>query len=229
MTTKLPLALALGLAMASSVAQAQKTMSTAVQIEAKRAELEQIQQQLADPDPLRRQAAIMAIVESRDASKIDLALKIALSSDDAAVRGVALRAYMANAKSLRFEVQSPPEIQRQIDAALNGDSERMAELKNRYRYLRAVGDQLTFTLKNYDMSRSTGITNTRDNYNDFSFTVSGDRVSGTGDLFNGITCAFEFQPQKIAVGAPPILKGLLRCNNHSGDPVPRLTITSPLF
>jgi hypothetical protein len=207
---------------------AQTKLSGPTQIEARRAELAQIQEQLADSDPLKRQAAITTIVESRDATKIDFALRIALVSDDAGVRSIALRAYMANLKELHFEVQSPPDIQRQVEAALNGDGRQLTDLMNRYPYLRNVAAfsyQVLFKLKNYDMSSNTGEASINNPEHVTTFTVTGDRVSGTGFGFWVIPCKFEFQPQRIVRDGPPVLKGTLVCNDGS----PRLTIAAPMF
>lgn len=225
------LAVGFAISMGTAAAPAQTKLSGPVQIEAKRAELAQIQEQLSDPDSLKRQAAIMTIVESGDAAKIDFALRIALASDDPSVRAIALRAYMANLKELRFDVQSPPDIQRQLDAALSGDPERIAGLMTRYPYLKALSRseyQVHFRLKNYAMSSNTGQAEVQ---NDLTFTISGDRVSGKGALFaDWVECGFEFQPQMIVKNSPPVLKGSLQCAQTMGAYfIPRLTITAPMF
>ena len=208
--------------------QAQTGMTDKVKVEARRAELAQIQQDLADPDPLRRQAVIETIVESRDATKIDFALRIALGSEDAAVRAIALRAYMANLKELHFEEQAPPDVQRQVEVALNGDPGQVADLINRYPYLRKIADfswQVLFKLKNYDMSRNTGVASMNNPEHETTFTVTGDHVSGTGFTFWIVPCRFDFQPEKLIKDGLPVLKGTLTCNDGS----PRLTIVAPMF
>jgi hypothetical protein len=233
MTLLLKTLLAAGLAAATAAAQPQSKLSGPVQIEAKRAELALIQEQLADPDPLKRQAAILTIVESGDAMKIDFALRIALASDDASVRAIALRAYMANLKELDFDIQSPPEIQRQLDAALNSDPDRMQDLFKRYPYLGYLSQNFHFRLhlrfKDYSMSRSTGVVTGGGNYPE-TFTVSGDRVSANGSLLWNGPCTFEFQPQSLVRNSPPVLKGTLMCSQRDNYTIfPRMTITAPLF
>jgi hypothetical protein len=227
----LALAMVFAIAMGAPAAPAQTKLSGPVQIEAKRAELAQIQEQLSDPDSLKRQAAIMTIVESHNATKVDFALKIALAADDPSVRAIALRAYMANLKELRFDVQSPPDIQRQLDAALSGDPARIADLVKRYPYLEyvvAAGYEVHFRLKDYAMSSNTGQAWVSASNADLTFAISGDRVSGTGGPFRFAECGFEFQPQMIVKNSPPVLKGTLQCA-HNGYFYPRLTITAPMF
>jgi hypothetical protein len=161
--------LALGLAIFCAIprlalTQGAQKPSGAVQIEAKRAELQQIREQLSDPDADRRAAAMMVIVESGDASKIQFALRIALTSDDAFLRNIGFRAYLATVQQLSFDVQSPPDIQRQVDAALANDPERLAELLKRYPYLKEVAQssyQVHFFLKNYNMSKGAGAATVR--------------------------------------------------------------------
>jgi hypothetical protein len=214
--------------------QAQTKLSGPVQIEAKRAELAQIQEQLADPDSLKRQATILTIVEAGDATKIDFALRIALVDSDASVRAIALRAYMANLKQLHFDIQSPPDIQRQLDAALNSDPERLADLLKRYPYLNDLqpgGYRLNLQFKNYSMSKNSGVAFAVGG--ESPFTVSGDRVTGRGQVLNNYgECAFDFQPQVLVRNSPPVLKGFLQCSrNNSASAIffPRLTISAPMF
>jgi hypothetical protein len=187
------------------------------------------------PDPIKRQAAIQVIVESGDANKIDFALKIALASDDAAVRGTALRAYMAHLKTLNFEIQAPPEIQRQIEAAINSDPDRLKDLGERYKWVKDLsnaGYHMQFALRGYSMSNGTGTgLVTSGGSQETSFTVAGDRVSGEARMFysSGL-CAYTFQPQVLVKGSAPILKGTLRCSQANTSYLfPTLTITAPLF
>jgi hypothetical protein len=225
----------LAIAAGMNVLHAQTAMTDNVKVEATRAELAKIQEDLADPDPLRRIAVIKTVAESHDTVKIDFALKIALGSDDAALRSIALRAYMATKKELGFSVLSPPNIQKRIDAAVNGEPAEIDELIKQYPYLTLTGVQpgLGFGLRNYDMSKTSGTANV--NGNDTSFMVVGDRVSGWGDsIFKYRTsCAYDFQVQKVLNGAPLVLKGALACEssglgaNHVT--IPRLTITAPMF
>ena len=108
-------------------AQASNRQTYPISSESRQAEFAKVQELFADPDPNMRLANMEQIVNSGDATKFDLALSLAFHSDDQSMRALGMRAYIASLHGLTFDMQLPPQTQRQYDEA-QGDTEKMAAL-----------------------------------------------------------------------------------------------------
>lgn len=193
----------------------------------RQAELGKVQELLADPDPNTRLANMEQIVNSGDATKFDLALRLAFHSDDQSMRALGMRAYIASLHGLTFDMQLPPPTQRQYDEA-QGDQEKMAALVKQYPYFvlyAPTGFRVHLTFAKYDMAQSTGVI-ADGKRTQGSFTISGDKVVSTftSQFGNGgVACSLDFRPTNDM-----LLKGFLIC--EAGPMmIPRLAVTASIF
>jgi hypothetical protein len=197
--------------------------------EARRAELAQVQELLADPDPNLRLANMEAIVNSHDTTKLQLALRIVFHSDDPNMRALGVRAYIASLNDITFDVQFPAAVQHQYEEA-QGDEDRMNALIKQHPYVGGFissGLRLRLIFSKYDMTKNTGVlADAKVVSVPGAFTVSGDRVTGsfTSALNTlGIApCSVDFRPTTEAS-----LRGSLVCDLRSL--IPRLSISAPIF
>lgn len=91
----------------------------------RREELAQVRERMGDPDPLMRLAYLEELAASQDQTAILLALRYALASDDAELRAMALRLYVANTKSLDLKVLPAQELrQLATDPQANKDVDK---------------------------------------------------------------------------------------------------------
>jgi len=190
--------------------------------QARRDELAKVGEMMADPDRLMRLAYLEEIVESGDANRIDIAVKIAVSSDDPQLRGVAMRAYFASQKQIAFDVKLPPQVQKKYDAA-DEDKKKIDELIVQYPYIqfvRAAGFKIRLQFKEFDFKKGQGVMS--GGWDVADFTISGDKLSVRILTVNRSWCELELRPSKALM-----LEGPLIC--QLGYETPKLQISAPLF
>lgn len=186
-----------------------------------------MQEMLSDPDPNARLANMEEIVRSADTTRLQLALKIVFHSDDQNMRALGVRAYIANLNELTFDIQLPPEVQRQYDDA-QGDGDKMSALVKQHPYvdpLATVGLRMRLLFSKYEMTKNTGVlADPRMNAIPGSFSISGDKVTGnfSARFYGGRACSLTFRPN-----ADMHLKGDLICEGPYF--VPKLSISSEIF
>lgn len=193
-------------------------------------QLARVQEMLADPDPLMRQANLEGIVKTGDEAQIRIALKIAFASDDKDLRAQALRAYLATTKQIVFSIKLPPNLQRQYDN-VKFNPEELSALVSKPGYgfigsLQAWHMMFDISIAAFDMNGDEGkFTQTTDSEHKGTFTVVGDTVQGQGIYAVGEytrSCQFSFKPTRELN-----LSGTLACD--FGNNAPPETITAPLF
>lgn len=195
----------------------------AIDAQTRRDELAAVGEQLSDPDPLMRRANMEEIVRSGDADRIQIALKLAFSSDDASMRSLAMRAYFAQAKRVSFDISLPPQVQKQYDAA-EGDTRKLEELFRASDYVRrvsAVSFRIQVIINKYDFNKTDGVLSTTVD-RDKDFSISGDRFSTIAVFPFGYTCELDARPTRILT-----LEGTLTCPFGAG--APKLNVSAPLF
>jgi hypothetical protein len=184
--------------------------------QARREELAKVQEMLSDPDPLMRLANMEAIVTSGDGLKTMLAIRTAFASDDADLRGLALRAYLATHKDLTFTVSLPPAVEKQFDTATPNT---LHELIKQFPYvarLNNIAFRFQLAVKDYTLGQDAG----HFDPNNRIFTIAGDKVSSAA-LIPGVgDCYVNFWP-----GKKQNLDGMLACQGGW----PRLAISAPAF
>jgi hypothetical protein len=125
---------------------------------ARSAEFARIQDLLNDPDANARLAHMEEIVGSTDASRVQIAIRIAASSDDVDLRSLALRAYLASRPTVVFQLELPERLrrlaaasseseQRQAQAALNA-----AGLARVLNFERDVGGSIALHLRQFGIN-----------------------------------------------------------------------------
>jgi len=193
--------------------------------QARRDQLAKIPELLADPDPNMRIANMEAILATNDSTMIQVALRLAFQSDDVNLRSLAMRAYIASAKELTFDILVPDNIKSQYDA-VQFDSRSKDQFFSTYRYMQKL-EQLGFrdhlVFQRYSRTDSTGtLVDARRQNDPAVFTISGDRLSVR--VMEGWAgyCTVDFRPSNN------MLQGTMLCEEYAGS-FPKLIITSPLF
>jgi hypothetical protein len=184
--------------------------------QARREELAKVQEMLSDPDPLMRLANMEAIVTSGDGLKTMLAIRTAFASDDADLRGLAVRAYLATHKELTFMVLLPPEIQNQFNAATPNT---LKELVHKFPYvahLNQIAFRFQLAVEDYTLGQDAG----HFSPNHHIFTIAGDKVSSLISIYGAGECYVEFWP-----GKKQNLDGNLACQRGW----PKLAISASAF
>ena len=206
--------------------------STTAAAQARRDQLAKIPELLADPDPNQRIANLEAILDSNDSTMIQIALRLAFQSDDANLRSLAMRAYIAGTNELTLDVTVPDQISSQYEAAQNDpDKNKIASFRRTYHYmecLERIGFKVHLTFPNYSTKSSSGVVQDP-KWKNFggTFTVSGDRLSanvGIGFSNEVVSCNFEFRPSNDMT-----LRGTMRCSQSGGNFFPALAISAPIF
>lgn len=207
---------------APSAPPAQPLSTAAAQ--ARRDQLARIPELLADPDPNARVANMEAILNTNDATMIQLALRLAFQSDDANLRSLAMRAYIANLKELTFDILLPDEVARQYEAVQN-DPRKVAEFYKAYPYVQSLansGFKAQLTFPGYSRSESTGDIQ-GGTPGRAPFTISGDRLSAKVGLPWG-GCYLDFKPSNEMT-----LRGTMACSANGYIQYPKLGISAPIF
>jgi hypothetical protein len=193
-------------------------------------QLARVQEMLTDPDPLMRQANLEAIVKTGDQAQIRIALKIAFASDDKELRALAMRAYLAAAKQIVFEIKLPAQLQKAYDN-VKYNPEELAALTGKPGYgfiasLQAWHMMYDISIESFDMNANQGrFAQTTNKERRGTFTVVGDMVQGQGEYSVGEytrQCQVSFRPTREMT-----LSGTLACD--FGSNAPPQTITAPLF
>jgi hypothetical protein len=202
------------------------TALSAATAQARRDQLAKIPELLADPDPNARIASMEAILDTNDATMIQLALRLAFQSDDANLRSLAMRAYIASAKELTFDILVPDTVKSQYDA-VQFDSRSKDEFFRSYSYMQKL-EQLGFrdhlVFQRYSRTESTGtLVDAKMESDPAVFAISGDRLSvRVHEGWNGY-CYIDFRPSNNMT-----LQGTMSCEEHNGS-FPKFVITSQLF
>jgi len=192
-------------------------------------ELKAWREQCADPDSDLRTAYIEAAIATDDVAIIRICVRQSLESDDADIRNLGLRAALASAGQLQFEVTTPNElanllkkygddgekIQRAIDdGTLSG---RLFQLDN------SLKPGIAFSIESDDISRGVStwypllsLPEKSDGYKGKAVVV-GDKVNWTGAAINGnnvLDCRLNLT---LAPGA--MLTGSFQCEQMAAFPV----------
>jgi hypothetical protein len=201
---------------------ATSTPLSAAAAQARRDQLAKLPELLADPDPNARIANMEAILDTNDATMIQLVLRLAFQSDDANLRSLAFRAYIARLKEVTLDIHLPAKVEREYEA-IQDDPHKTAELIEKYSYMSPVassGFKLHLTFTRYNSTESTGELKAPNNLLD-PFTISGDRLSVTIGWGQGMSCYLDFRPSNDMT-----LRGSMACNDRN---FPKMGISSPIF
>jgi hypothetical protein len=82
----------------------------------RREDLLKVQELINDPDPLIRIANFEALTKENDPQKVEMAIRIAMTSQDAALRSLATVAYLAGVQTIGLEIVLPPDVARRWEA-----------------------------------------------------------------------------------------------------------------
>lgn len=115
-------------------ALAQNSLTT----EARASELRAVVGKVTTPDRELNIANLEAIAAEGDVSKTQLAIRTALSGEDALLRSVAMRAYLASTKTIVVETLLPPDGIRARDQTL-ARGERLTALRGPLEYISYLG------------------------------------------------------------------------------------------
>lgn len=197
----------------------------------RRDQLAKVQEMLTDPDPLMREANMEEIIKSGDATRTRIALRIAVASDDKDLRALAMRAYLASAKEIVFDITMPDTLQKAYDAA-KSNLDELNELFNHPNYefmaqLHSWHMTLYIRIVDYNMRSNAGnFSETVNNMKEKgTFTVVGETVKGQLEYnVSGYPrqCHIVFKPTRELT-----LAGIIACD--FGNHMPDLFISAPMF
>jgi hypothetical protein len=191
--------------------------------QARRDQLARIPELLADPDPNARTANMEAILKTNDATMIQMALRLAFQSDDANLRSLAMRAYIANLKELTFDIVLPAQVEQQYEAVQDAP-QKSAEFLKTYPYVGALvqlGFKVHLKFLRYNSSEPTGDVQTTSGA-PVPFTISGDRLSARVPVSGW--CYIDFRPSNNMT-----LLGTMNCEQNGVFRFPRLGLSAPIF
>lgn len=184
----------------------------------RRDQMAKVQEMLADPDPLLRLANMESIVNSGDSLRLQVALRAALSSDDADLRGLAMRAFLATRKEVVFDIVLPPPMQKQVDDA-RFDRSALQDLEKRFSFLPGLlgfASKFQLRFKDYAFSQDRG---TVESANAANFSITGDKFSTLVSINNYSGCYIDFVPSRRLT-----FEGTMACGSW-----PKLSISAPIF
>jgi hypothetical protein len=197
----------------------------------RRDELAKVNEIMASRDPLMRLAGLEEIINSGDALRTQVALRLAFQSDDADLHALAMRGYIASRKEIILDIQLPAAVQKQYDDTLVDVEKRQAFFSGDAHYyisqLAQQGFRVHYVFSKYDVSNTTGaihdssadVADTRSNS---SFAISGDRLSASVRNTYYELCRVDFKP----MGS--LFKGSLSCS-FFGRLAPKLDVSAPIF
>jgi hypothetical protein len=200
-------------------------------IAARRDDLARVKEVLSDRDPLMRLANLEAIINSGDALRVQVALRLAFQTDDADLHALAMRAYVASHKHIQLNIHLPAAVQKQFDEA-QADPEKykvfFQQQMDQYYYVQQLalqGFKVQYRFSKYDVSNTTGtIQDTTYGGEEWLsvFTISGDRLTAAvrNSFFD--TCRVEIRP----VGG--MFTGSIGCG-FFGRRSPRLEVSGAVF
>ena len=176
----------------------------------RREELLKVQEMINDPDPLMRIANFEDIVRSKDAFKVETAIKLAMTSQDKSLRSLATRAYFAAFRVVALEPVLPPDLARKWENAA-GDSEARQRLARSNTTINAAfllsfveGGKIRFLFSDVDPSLNQGtvaftVDGVKPSRREVTYRVLGERiVFNTSIKFAGYTpdCDVELRGTK---------------------------------
>jgi len=203
----------------SAIAIAIATPATALaQTAADRAgELKLWRDKCSEPDTDSRMAYIEDAIASNDIAAIRICTRLALSSNDADIRNTGLRAAIAAAGRITFDVEYPPFLKKAYEKAGDDEAKRR-EVRNYYiaRDFPQIENGLIFEIQNATATSSSSVwyamvsrSEPNNNYKGPA-TIRGDKLTWSGNAFNGkIHCTLS---TKLFPGN--ILKGKFQCGNR---------------
>ena len=198
-----------------------------VNVDVRRDELAKVKEMLSDRDPLMRLANLEAIINSGDALRTQLALRLAFQSEDADLHALAMRGYIASRKEVALDIQLPAADQRGYEEAL-ADPQNTTTFMNSHPYidfLAKQGFRVHFRFSKYDVTSTTGTIQDSAYQNQdqlSSFAISGDRLSASVQSQAFGLCRVDFRP----VGN--MFKGSLSCSFFNSRS-PKLDVSAPVF
>lgn len=167
----------------------------------RRDELARVQELVTDPDPLQRLANFEEIAASGDAVKLQTAIRIAMTSRDTALRGLAFRAYLAGVRRLTLRMALAPADQEQLARARAAPARPMpAPLREVAAFVESTALTADLNLTQFSVSDGRGKARLSWNYppnGEFDVLVVGERLlaeirmSGRGV---SATCTFDIRP-----------------------------------
>ncbi|CAN1553723.1 hypothetical protein MCEMSEM23_02299 [Rhabdaerophilaceae bacterium] len=194
----------------------------------KRAEdLSRVQELINDPSPHMRVAHFEDIAASGDAVKLQLAVQIALTGNDAILRGVAFRAYIAGAKRIMAEISLSPTLQKALEKASTGDRQAMFQFRSSYdglERLLSTGMRVDLRIQDFNIASGQGkLTLSAIPNGVWDFNVAGDRLLATIQPFQGVNtpCMVEMRALRDLR-----ISGSMVCQHTSFGPV---SLSAPMF
>jgi hypothetical protein len=178
------------------------TASVAETPQERAAKIKEWRANCSDPDPDLRLAYIEAAIAAANQTVIRTCIKQTLTSDNADVRNLALRAALASSERLTLEFQMPPAYRADLDRA-GSDPQKLQRVNSKYAYdlqaVNATNGSLAIVPRDVDLDGQTSTwyvlgsnTGTEERYL-AEFSVIGDTISGNGKTVISFNTTFNIQ------------------------------------
>jgi hypothetical protein len=191
----------------------------------RREELARVIDKVNDPDPLMRIANLEEIIARGDATEVQLAVKTALASNDAELRGIALRGYAANLRDLYLDTRVPKELEAKLSEADPRDREALQIKQALATWQRTTSNRLHVRIDKIDMKSGRFVA-----YGMNRLDKPNEQMRGEGQIVGGRMrmdvgfwgakrCTIELSP------APSLnLEGTAVCED-----MPRMLVSMPMY
>jgi hypothetical protein len=167
------------------------------------------------------------IVDTGDVRRIELAVRTLVESEDAVLRGMAMRAYVGAVRDMVFDVELPPAAMRIVEQARDapGGFRNVAAPHRYLAYLAAVQFTINMAFEPAPLRELRGRV-TVTGYQPVDYVVRGDRVTfRSGTIFSGVglvLCNFELRPGRAAS-----IAATMTCEN--ADFSRPISLVAPMF
>lgn len=177
-------------------------MAQSPSAQARRDDIARVQELVTDPDPLQRVANLEEIVAEGDAVRMQVAVRVALTGDDAMLRGLAFRAFLAGVQRFVADLSLEPAQQQRLDRARSsGDPRAMAPMRQLEHLVDVTAMRADFRITQFTLTNGRGRARVgwyRQGGQDFEFQVIGERLL-TNLAIDGsqmAVCPLELRPTR---------------------------------
>lgn len=187
-------------------------------------ELARVLDLVNDPNPQQRIENFERLVSEGDAIKLQIAIGSAISSDDAVLRGLAFRAYLASTPRIMLEMRLTPEMQKTVDAATaRGELETLTRKVAQLERLIDTGMRMQLTIDNVDLRRGSGKVTASIARAPGDLQLTGQRASFRvyASAFANRYCNIDLAPGKSLT-----IEGTMVCENTGFG---KVSLSAPLY
>jgi len=192
----------------------------------RRDDLARVRELVNDPDPLQRIPNFEEIIAEGDTVKLQIAIRAALTSNDAMLRGLAFRAYMGGVRRFLADLALEASIQQRLDRAAAQGAQQLAVQRQQLAHVAELVDgtamRADIEVREFDLRSGRGKLQFNWPYQQpVEFQINGDRLITQLAIANVGNCPLEMRPTSELQ-----LEGYFVCQ---GTGFGRVHISAPMF